>query len=349
MTTRERIITALRGGKPDRIPLTVYEMLYPRGQNERLAREAGVGLVLRPPAHAVEHRQVEIVSMEYWEQGRKRIRRTIRTPVGEVWQTLEPDTTGYEDNTWIREHFIKGPDDYRVMEYFVRDGVYHDTYTHLRELRRRIGEDGLVYVRLAKSPVQEMLYQMMGRERFSFDYYDRRDLFDSLHETMVGRFRELYDLAAGAPVELILLGDNISSEVVGTDRFLTYLAPVYRELHARLSGTGKLLAVHADGRTGSLRAEIAAADIDVVEAFTPAPMNDMTVKDARDAWKGKSLWINFTSSLHIARPEEIERHTRQIVEEAGDRRGFAIGVTENAPVEALEHSLLIIARVLSEA
>jgi hypothetical protein len=48
-------------------------------------------------------------------------------------------------------------------------------------------------------------------------------------------------------------------------------------------------------------------------------------------------------------PEAIAAHTRQLVAEAGSRRGFAISVTEDAPVEALERSLGAIAAVLREA
>ena len=36
------------------------------------------------------------------------------------------------------------------------------------------------------------------------------------------------------------------------------------------------------------------------------------------------------------------------MEEAGTARGFAISVTEDAPVEALEKSLAVISRVLRE-
>ncbi|MDA8218698.1 MAG: hypothetical protein M0Z94_13895, partial [Dehalococcoidales bacterium] len=65
---------------------------------------------------------------------------------------------------------------------------------------------------MAKTPVQEMLYQMMGIERFGLDYYERRDLFDSLYHTMCERYDELFDIAAGSPVEMILMGDNISGD-----------------------------------------------------------------------------------------------------------------------------------------
>ncbi len=346
MDIRERLLTALTWGEPDGVPLTVYDWILPRGVAERLLRESGVGLIMRLPAHRVEHRQVQFSSREYWEGGRRLLRKTIHTPVGDVWQIVDPEAA--YDSTWILEHFIKGPEDYRVIEFMVRDAVYHDNYDRIREAQRRLGGDGLVYVRLAKSPIQEMLYQMLGMEQFAVDYKFRRDLFDSLHGAMLERYEELYDLAAGSSVEMVLLADNITSDVVGQERFRYYCLPVYRRLRQRLSVTGKLLGVHLDGRLRSLKEEIAEAEFDIVEALTPPPMGDVSVKDARSAWQEKALWINFTSSMHVESPETIEAHTVELLEQAGSKRGFAVGVTEDAPVEALERSLAVISRVLKE-
>ena len=347
MNTRERILTALNWEEPDRVPLTTYDWFLPRGNTERLLREAGVGLISRLPAHRVEHRQVEVITKEYWENGRKRLRKTLHTPVGDVWKTLEPERA-YDSSVWILEHYIKTPDDYRVMEFVYKDAVYHNNYEVIREAQRRIGSDGLVYVRLGKVPIQEMLYQMMGLERFSFDYYDRRDLFDALHHTMLERYQELYTLAAESPVEIILFGDNITSDVVGEERFRNYCMPVYRQMREVLSGTGKKLAVHMDGRLASIKKTIAEAEFEIVEALTPPPMGDVSVKEAREIWPDKALWINFTSSVHIKSPESIEAHTRELLKQAGTKKGFAIGITEDAHVKALEQSLAVISRVINE-
>jgi hypothetical protein len=344
---KERILTAITWGEPDRVPLTAFASTLPQGQGERLARNLGVGLVLRPPAHVERHRNVEIVSREYWEDGERRLRRTIKTPVGEVWETLRPEGA-YSTSNWIVEHFVKEPDDYRVLEYYYQDAVFVDNYDYIREAQRRIGGDGLVYVRIAKTPMQEMLYFLMGMERFAVDFHTRRDLFDSLYHTMLRRYEEMFALAAAAPVEMVLMGDNISGDVVSRERFRDYIAPVYQRIRAAVSGTGKLIGAHMDGRLAALKNEIAAADLDVIEAFTPPPMGNVSLAEARELWPGKAQWINFTSSVHIAPPEEIAAHTRQLLADWGGKRGLAIGVTEDAPVAALEKSLAIIARVLEE-
>jgi uroporphyrinogen-III decarboxylase len=313
---------------------------------ERRLREAGVGLITRLPAHSVEHRQIEITTREYSANGRRLMRRTIHTPVGEVWQTIESEPA-YASNL-ISEHFIKRPEDYEVMKSYLRDGVYHDNYGAIREAQRQTGDDGIVLVRVGKSPLQEILYQMMGYEQFAVDYYYNRELLDDLHAAMVNRYQELYALAANAPVEILQLADNITADVIGAERFRTYLMPEYVKLKTHLKGTGKLLAVHMDGRLRGLRDQIAASGCDIVEGLTPPPMGDVSVREARLIWPGKALWINFTSTVHLESPECIEAHTRQLLNEAGSKRGFAISVTENAPFEALERSLLIIARVLQE-
>jgi hypothetical protein len=347
MNIKERILTAMRWGEPDEVPLTVYDWMLPRGTTERLLREAGVGLIVRLPGHRVTYREVEILSHEYQEGGKKRIRRTIRTPVGEVFQILEPDEA-YGTSNWIHEHFLKGPDDYRVLEHYYRDMVFQDNVAAIREAQRRVGTDGLVMLRIAKSPLQEMLYQLMGLEQFAADYLDRRELFDSLHATMVKRYEELYVLAAESPVEILQLGDNIYSDMVGRERYRKYLMPEYAKIAGRLQGTGKLLAVHMDGNLQSLQADIAAARFDIVEAMTPPPMGDFSIREARQRWPQKALWINFTSSMHVEPPEAVAEHTRELLAEAGTTRGFGISVTEDAPVEALERSLAAIARVLKE-
>jgi hypothetical protein len=348
MTTKERILAAMFGRETDRVPLTVYEVILKRGETARRLRERGAGLIYRLPAHRVEHREVQIEQREYWEGGRRYVRRAYKTPIGQVWQVLEPDTTGYDTNTWIKEHFIKKPQDYRIMEHVVNDAVYRDNYDFLNESIRRIGGDGLVYVRLAKSAIQEILYQMTGLERFSYDSVDHPDLIESLYETMIRRYDELYELGAGSPVEIVLLGDNITGDIVGQPRYRKYLIPQYQRARHWLEGTGKLLGVHMDGRLASLRDVIADSPVDIIEALTPPPVGDVSISEARRLWPGKALWLNFTSSLVIASPAAIEDHTRTLLQQAGSSRGFAIGITEDAPEQPLWRCLEAISNVLDE-
>lgn len=347
MDARERILAAMSWEEPDRVPLTIYDWMIPRGADERALRAMGLGIITRLPAHRVEYRQVDFVTREYWEDGRHMQRRTIRTPAGEVHQVAQLDAA--YGSTWIREHFVKEPQDYRVMATVYRDAVYHDNLEAITRTQRELGGDGLVMIRVAKGAIQEILYQMTGYERFAIDLYERRELIEELYDVMMARYDELYDLAAQAPVEILQAADNITSDMVGRERYQRYCVSAYARHMARLAGTGKRLAVHMDGRLRSLMGPIAQAPFDIVEAFTPAPVGDVSVAEARTAWPDKALWLNFTSSMHLEPDEAIRAHTRQLIAEAGSRRGFAIGITEDVPAQHVARSLRAIAGAIEEA
>ncbi len=348
MDSRERILAAMAWEEPDRVPLTIYDWMIPRGTEERELRRLGLGIITRLPAHRLEHRQVHFSSVEYWEERGDQIahlrRNTIHTPVGEVWQVAQLDAA--YGSSWILEHYIKAPADYAVMDYVYRDAICHDNLAAIHQAQEMLGGDGLVIVRVAKGPIQEMLYQMMGMERFAIDLYERRDLVDGLYATMVERYDELYALAAETPAEILQSADNITSDVVGVERFRRYCMPCYERHMASIRDTGKRLAVHMDGRLRSLREPIAEAALDIVEAFTPTPVGDVSVAEARSWWPQKALWLNFPSSTHVAPDDEIKAQTRLLIEQAETKRGFAIGVTEDVPLAHVHRSLGAIASAI---
>jgi hypothetical protein len=95
--------------------------------------------------------------------------------------------------------------------------------------------------------------------------------------------------------------------------------------------------VHFDGNTAPIADIIAKSAIDCVEAFDPN--NDMSVAEARAAWPGKILWINFPSGVHLKSDHEIEQTTRRILREAAPGDRFLVGVTENVPHDTWPRSL----------
>jgi hypothetical protein len=98
----------------------------------------------------------------------------------------------------------------------------------------------------------------------------------------------------------------------------------------------------------SLVKAVAGSHTDIIEAFTPPPDCDVTVKEARAAWPDKILWINFPSSLHLESPEAIRQATRQILSESAPGRRFLIGITEDIPEGVRYTSLSTILQTISE-
>lgn len=344
MTPRERITAVLRGEPVDHVPLCSYPGLLPRGERERLLRSEGLGIFHRIGVLTSESRNVTTVSTTYWEGGRPWVRTTFRTPVGEVWETLR---TGGGYGTHLRcEFLIKRPEDYKVVEFMVKDAVYAPNEEAFREAERTLGEDGAVIGNLGYTPMQQMLILWMGPERFAIDYYEHPDAFFSLYETLCRRHEEQYEIAADSPAECVEYGDNVTSEMIGLERFQNYVVSCYNRLGEHLHAKGKRVGSHLDGNLKVLKEAIRDSELDFVEAYNPPPDGDLSIREARACWGGKVIAINFTSSIHLASPEEIEAHTLQLLEDASPGTGFLVGVTENIPEHVWQRSLSVISRTL---
>jgi hypothetical protein len=346
MTVRQRVVAALRRQRVDQVPLTIYPGMVPPGELERSLRLRGLGFAVRVWLFSTETPNCQLERCEYSQDGVRYVRTAIRTPVGEVHATSRPG--GAYGTTWAVDHYIKGPDDYRVIEFMVRDTVYQPAYDSFLQTVEDIGEDGYVMGNMGYSPLMEMRVNLLGTERFAFDLYDWPDCFFSLYQALREKQREAYPILAGSPADVVTYCGNCSPEILGRKRFEQYCVPCYNDLGEQLHARGKLLGVHLDANNRLWKEAVAASAIDVVEAFTPAPDTDMSVADARAAWPDKVLWLNFPSSMHIASRERIREQTRELLRQAAPCEGLIVGVTEDIPSWAWRTSLSAICDVLAE-
>jgi hypothetical protein len=346
LSPRERVQVALRGGLGDRVPLTIYWLMFPRGDTERELRNAGVTIVERVPLFQVEHPRVEVLSREYQEGGVPHLRKELHTPRGSVYATYRRES-GYGTSWWQLDYFVKKPEDYAVLEFYLEDRTYQPSFEGYTEAVRRYGEDGYVVGNSEYSPMNMLIYELLGMERFCLDLADRPEKVLGLYEVLKAKQRRMFEICADSPAELILYCGNISQEVVGPDRFRLYFLPCLNEFAVLLHQRGKLAGCHLDARMAILVQAVGESSLDVIEAFTPTPTCDLSVAEARQAWPGKVLWINFPSSVHLESNERIRAELQRILSEAipGDR--FLVGITEDIPETAWRRSLRILNEGLS--
>lgn len=356
MTPRGRLLAAIRGEKADRTPFAVFEGrgagLVPYGEFERWLRNKGMAVARGYPVMTLEYPNVSFERKSCREGTTHVIRDTIRTPVGEVWRCmLVGEDDGDTCEPWIRDYFIKAPEDYRVMEFVWRDLRLSRNYAGYASALRAMGEDGILITGptgFGRSPLQYMLLDLMGLERFSVDLSERREEFESLHETILKKHREIFRLVAEGPGEVVHFGENVTAEVMGPERFRRYLLPYYNEFAGLLHENGKCLSIHMDGKLAALKGAISETGIDMIDGFTPPPVGDLSLAEARSLWKNKTIWLNFTSSMHLASPEEIRAHTVEILRQVSPGYRFIFGVTEDIPENVRMRNLTIISNTLQE-
>jgi len=345
MTLKERIWGAFWGKPIDRVPFTTYPGLFP--ERTELVKAGLVGTMNRCSVYRESSTaEIEVRDEEYQEGNEKRVRRTLKTPVGEVWETLR--TGGGYGSSLRCEFLIKGEEDYEVVKYMVRNRQYSPNYDGIVAAEKAVGDEGVVVGNIKYDPIQEMLVLLMGTEGFSIEYYERRELFDSLYETIAEKDREIYKIAADAPTDAVIYGGNVTSEIMGLERFDKYCIPCYNELGEMLHKKGKLLGVHLDGMLQVLLKSVADSELDFIEAFNPAPDGDTSVREVKELMPEKTLSINFTSSIHLEKPEVVKEHTIELLRQAYPGERFIIGITENIPDSVRKTSMDAIAQTLVE-
>jgi len=339
MSLRERIEAALRLQPVDRVPFTCYEGLLPRG----LEAIEGLGMVRTATPYTMATPNVS-GSTETLEDGTQVS--AVHTPVGTLTQHGRPEP-GY-GSFYKTAFYVKQPADYELLASWMDDTRLAPAHEAWVERRDDLGDRGVILASLPRAPFQRLWIEFTGIERLSYDLHDCPRQVERALEAITRVAREAATIIAAGPAEFVWLPDNITGNIAGHRLFAERLAPYYAEMASILRPAGKRLVSHMDGMMRALKGSVADTDIDIIEAFTPPPDGNLPLDEAREAWPGKAVWINFPSSVHWAEPERVKAATRELVAQGTASPGLAISITENIPAQVGTRSLEAIAQALAE-
>jgi hypothetical protein len=349
MNGRERLGAIFEGQLADRIPFALKGWRLPQCQAERELRNRRMAILDSRPVYSVRSPNVHAETCTYTRDGANFRRVRIATPAGEL-STLGQHGGGAktEVNFWRLEFMFKGPEDYASLIAMYRDRSYAAEYDTLLRAEAELGEDAFFKTMAPGAPIHEIIYGIMGIERFAVEWSERRDEVLKLHRVISENQRRVYDIVAASPARVVGCGGNYSPEVLGKRRFADYVIPHWQEAADILHAGGKLLGCHLDANNAAWAEEVGTSPLDWIEAFTPSPDTDMSLAEARAAWPGKTLFINFPSSVHLADEEVIRETTKQLVRESAPGDRFVIGITENVPDSRWRTSFRVIMDTLDE-
>jgi hypothetical protein len=344
MTPRQRVEAVLRGEVPDKVPFTIYESKLPQCAVERQLRNEGLCIVNRRyPVVRTHTPNVCSESFPYTENGVSYVRRVIHTPVGDLFTIDRP--AGF--TTWHLAKLFQKPEDYKALLFMVKDQQFEPDYAAFARAQEMLGEDLILRAAIGLTPLHQIMISWMGIETFAVEWAERRDEIDRLYEAMVENHRKIYPIVAQSPALHANYGGNETGDVMGRPRFARYVIPLYDEAAEVFHQHGKRVGAHLDGNNKVWADLVADSGLDYVEAFTPAPDTNMTLAEALEVWRGKVLWINFPSSVHVSPIEEIEATARQILQDAAGEHRLIIGITEDVPEERWQGNLLAISRAIN--
>ena len=351
MGIRQDVLTVLRGGRPERVPWTIYGAQLFRGRAERDMRNRGLGILRGWPVCTTSTPNVDIQTRTLWENGRQFALRTYHTPVGSVSEKIVIAPGYYSEGQvgeWIIEYMIKDIADYPVVRFIVEDTVHEPDHDGFARAQRRFGDDGLLLANMERCPIQHLSIKLAGLERAALDLHDHPDVVEGLLKVLESKQDEVYRIGVESPAELIWSPDNISTTRTSPRWFERYVLPFYERHAPMIRDAGKLYVAHMDGSLASIKHLVARSPLDVIEAVTPPPMGDVPITELQNAWPDKAVWCNFPESLFLEDDSVIYRAALDLMRNAYSRGRFILGITEDFPEDRMEPALSAIARAIDD-
>lgn len=356
MTNRERVIKILSGEKPDRVPW-LADLDYWYGAAQRagtlpepykgdgyftLSRDCNAGFYLQGYSPFTEI--ADGVSITSETQGDKIIR-TMTTPKGmltEVTQYL-PISSSYG----YVKHFVEDEDDLPAFQHYIESLRYEPNYAEAERRKDLIGDNGAVLCYTPRSPFMQMITTFSGVEALIYMLADIPDEIDALLAAMEEKYDKAARLAVDSPAELIMIPENLSSEVVG-GYYEPYLRPYEKKWIHEIKKAGKHSLIHMDGTLRGLIQKVAETGFDVIEAVTPAPAGDMTMEEVSALITGKTIiWGGVPGAMFTSKVTdgEFEAFVVSVLEVMRREPRFVLGVADQVPPDGMLDRVKAIAAI----
>ena len=344
-TMRERMLAVVRGEEVDRVPFVQYE--NNAGPNEEIWKVIGrenMGVLRWTRVHRIEHPNCGATTEEVEYQGKRGMRTTIETPRGTLVEEkyFEP-TFG---TGWIKEHFVREPDDYDRLLAYLEDGVVVEDVEPFHRACAELGDQGLPLVAVERSPYQQLWVQWVGIQDLALHMVDCPERVESCIGALARQERRIMEIAAGSPAEFVDFPDNITAPMIGLDNFRRYCVPLYRELAGMLDG--RPVFVHMDGDLQALWPAIGDSGVGGVDSLSPPPDNDTSAGEVVARWPDMRVWVNYPSSVHLQPAQAIYDQAMEILQQAGHTGRLQIQISENVPPGGWRKSFPEIVRAIRD-
>jgi hypothetical protein len=392
MTHKERMLKAARGEWPDQLPWVPRIDLWHNANSLRgtlpsryrrdatldeIADDLGGGwhklvpefLKLRTPDDDVDRglgifrlrgmpyrAELTGVEREVKREG-DTTRVTYHTAVGSVSYasvyTEEMRRNGVSI-TWITEHVIKAPKDYKVVGHIFRNIRIHPDYDNYLEFQRRVGDKGFApaFGNSGAGPMQHIMRDFLDATKFYMEMYDHPRELKALCEDMEPFFDQMFKVLADCPAEVVFFGANYDEMITYPPFFKEHILPYLQKFADLLHSQGKLLVCHCDGENQGLLDLMAESGMDIAEAICPQPMTKVTVTDVKKAFKGKITIFGGIPSVVLLEnsmsDEEFERYLKRLFQEIAPGDRFILGVSDTTPPDAKFERLFRITGMVNE-
>jgi uroporphyrinogen decarboxylase len=364
MTSRQRLLTALDRGVPDRLPVTTHHLmpwflqhclggLSPAGFFDRFGLDAidwvfahrpepSEGARLDPDQGEIGYLDVPRLVSDDWRvtpepvSGRRHptTRYRITTPGGELTTVLEhaPQTD------WVVERLIKQPREVNLIARWAPAPRCDIERVHRHALA--LGERGIVRGAIPGFEIygQPGCWQdaavLVGIQELILATFDDPAWVHTLLGVLQERKLRWLASSAGASYDLLELGGgDASTTVISPALFETFVAPYDAPLVAAAHSAGQRIVYHTCGGMMPILEALAGLGADSLETFTPPSLGgDTDLAGARRRIGDRVCMIGSFDQARYLRectPEETRRAVRACFEAAGEGGGYILAPSDH--------------------
>jgi hypothetical protein len=232
----------------------------------------------------VHHRDVDV---EEQREGEKDLRRSWRTPVGELTEVIHYDE--WDLSAYNTEYKLKRAEDFEVLKYILRHEEWSwDQKAYDAELAR-VGERGVPQFYFRRSPLQGLFIEHMGFESTIYMLHDRPEVIADYVNAATEADERLFEVLCACPVPILNFGENIDAHMDPPPIFRDHLLPHYRRRTEQLRRASKFVHIHIDGAVRPLLPHLRDCAWDGIEALTPLPQGDVTLEEVKEAMGDRVL------------------------------------------------------------
>jgi hypothetical protein len=160
------------------------------------------------------------------------------------------------------------------------------------------------------------------------------------------------EIALESPAEILMMPENLSSEVVGPRFFELFMKDFQSRWSRRIIEAGKFSCIHMDGTLAGLLRQESSVGLTFIEAMTPAPVGDIPIGDWAGFRNGSRTiyWGGIPGSYFtpVVTEKEFERYVKEALAVMREDRRMVLGVADQVPPDGLESRVRRVQKLVEE-
>ena len=358
MTSRERLLAALHGELPDRLPWAPeFNVKF----CERILRELPGGISAPEDTYIEACRRMRaecLLRVDAVE---------VHYPNLRVAETRENDviTRSYETHLGRMtsrgrmieeiggemefEHMVRTVEDVRAYRSMYEEAIYRPRYDLVRARLARMDESGVISIFGPPTPLLDLIMFQIRLPTIFFLMQDHPREMDDLLESMHRRNCEYYEIAADGPGEVVRSFEDTSTTLISPELYRRCCLGQLRDYRDICHARGKLFVPHMCGLLKGVLPELRDTGLDGIEALTPPPLGDTPIGLARQELGPDITLIGGLDPTQFvgATPAKTREMVRDCVAQMGDGRRMVLG-HEEVHIKADLESVRVIPELLEE-